>query len=222
MPVRHRGIVAAVHERVWREGPVSCSTADLVAIVVGGPASDRVANEALSSLGGVAGLAGASIEDLAALPGVGAARAARLAASVELGRRAAGAWPSGRWQVRTPGDVAERLVPQMGRLDREELRVILLNTKNVVLASATVYVGNVAGSLVRVGEVFRDAVRRNAPALMVVHNHPSGDPAPSPEDLRVTRELAEAGRLLDVALLDHLIIGHDRWVSLRALGAVPL
>ena len=143
-----------------------------------------------------------------------------LAAALELGRRSAAAWPAGRWQVRTPADVADRLVPQMGRLDREELRVILLNTRNVVVAASTVYIGNVAGSLVRVAEVFRDAVRRNAPGVMVVHNHPSGDPAPSPEDLRITRELVEAGRLLDIALLDHLIIGHDRWISLRALGAV--
>ena len=182
----------------------------------------RVAHEGLVSLGGVTGLAGASIEELASVRGVGPTRAARLAASVELGRRTAGAWPEGRWQVRTPSDVAERLIPQMGRLEREELRALALNTKNVVLASSTVYLGNVAGSLVRVAEVFRDAVRRNAPGLMVVHNHPSGDPAPSPEDLRITRELAEAGRLLDVVLLDHLIIGHDRWVSLRALGALPV
>jgi DNA repair protein RadC len=84
----------------------------------------------------------------------------------------------------------------------------------------TVYVGNLAGSPVRVGEVFRDAVRRQAAALVVVHNHPSGDPSPSPEDLRITRELADAGRLLDIELVDHLVIGHGEWVSLRALGVL--
>ena len=180
----------------------------------------RAANEALLRFGGLAGLAGASVDELAQLGGVGRARSLALASALELGRRAAAAWPVDRWQVRTPADVAQRLVPQMGRLEQEELRVIVLNTKNTVLGSATVYVGNLAGSLVRVGEVFRDAVRRNAAAVMVVHNHPSGDPAPSPEDLRITHELAAAGRLLDIVLLDHLIIGHDRWISLRAMGVV--
>ena len=92
------------------------------------------------------------------------------------------------------------------------------NTRNVVLGRATVYVGNLAGSPVRIGEVFREAVRRQAAAVVVAHNHPSGDPSPSGEDLRITAELAEAGRLLDIELLDHLVIGHGRWVSLRAAG----
>jgi DNA repair protein RadC len=98
--------------------------------------------------------------------------------------------------------------------------VALLNTKNVVTGVVTVYVGNLAGSSVRVAEVFRDAIRRNAAAILVAHNHPSGDPAPSGEDLRITAELAAAGRLLDVELLDHLVITRDAWISLRALGAV--
>ena len=108
----------------------------------------------------------------------------------------------------------------MGPLPREELRVLLLNTKNVVTGEATVYVGNLAGSSVRVGEVYRDAVRRDAASIVVAHNHPSGDPSPSSEDLRITGELASAGRLLDIELLDHLVIGRDRWLSLRALGAL--
>ena len=108
----------------------------------------------------------------------------------------------------------------MGSLEREELRVLLLDTKNVVTAERTVYRGNLAGSSVRVGEVFRDAVRACAAAIIVAHNHPSGDPGPSGEDLRITAELAEAGRLLDIELLDHLVIGRGRWTSLRALGAL--
>jgi len=108
----------------------------------------------------------------------------------------------------------------MGHLEREELRSILLNTKNTVTGMVTVYAGNLAGSSVRVGEVFREAVRRQSAAMVVVHNHPSGDPSPSAEDLRITRELAEAGRLLDIELLDHLVIGHGQWVSLRSLGVI--
>src|SRR5439155_231906 len=106
----------------------------------------------------------------------------------------------------------------MGRLEREELRVVLLNTKNVVLRVVTVYQGNVSSSLVRVGELFRDAVRLNASGLILVHNHPSGDPTPSPDDLHLTAEALAAGRLLDIEVLDHLVIGHDAYVSLRDRG----
>jgi DNA repair protein RadC len=143
-----------------------------------------------------------------------------LVAAFEIGRRAAVRWPARGWQVRTPADVAERLLPEMGHLDREEMLVCLLNTRNVVLGRSTVYVGNLAGSPVRIGEVYREAIRRQAAAVIVAHNHPSGDPSPSGDDLRITADLADAGRLLDIELLDHLVIGHDRWVSLRAAGAL--
>jgi DNA repair protein RadC len=139
---------------------------------------------------------------------------------LEIGRRAARTSSGESWRVTTPSDVGEPLVDGMGSLEREELRVLLLDTKNVVIAERTVYRGNLAGSSVRVGEVFRDAVRRCAAAIVVVHNHPSGDPSPSGEDLRITTELAEAGRLLDIELLDHVIVGRGRWTSLRAIGAL--
>lgn len=152
--------------------------------------------------------------------GVAPPAAFRLVAAVEVARRAARAAPTDPWTVRTPTDVAEPLVDAMGALEREELRVLLLDTKNVVIAERTVYRGNLAGSSVRVGEVFHDAVRLHAAAIVVAHNHPSGDPAPSGDDLRITAELVEAGRLLDIELLDHLVIGRGRWTSLRALGAM--
>jgi DNA repair protein RadC len=163
-------------------------------------------------------LARASEVELSILPGIGTAKAAQLAAAFELGRRLLADWPAGRWSIRSPGDVADRLILQMGRLEREELRAVALNTKNVVLRVVTVYQGNVSSSLVRVGELFRDAVRLNASGLILVHNHPSGDPTPSPDDLHLTAEALAAGRLLDIALLDHLIIGHDAYLSLRDRG----
>ena len=107
---------------------------------------------------------------------------------------------------------------QMGQLEREELRVVLLTTKNSVLRIVTVYQGNVSASLVRVGELFRDAIRESAAAVILVHNHPSGDPTPSPDDLHLTAEALAAGRLLDIEVLDHLVVGHDAWVSLRDRG----
>jgi DNA repair protein RadC len=181
--------------------------------VVGADAASALAGIELAELGRM------GPDELARLPGIGARRAAALAAGLELGRRAATAWPALPWVVRRPTDIAERLVAEMGLLEREELRVLLLTTKNAVVAMRTVYVGNLAGSSVRVGELFRDAVRRCAAGIVVVHNHPSGDPSPSAEDLRITGEIGAAGALLDITLLDHLVIGHGRWVSLRALGA---
>ena len=177
-----------------------------------------VAADAIARFDGLTGLARASGPELEAIPGVGEARAAQLLAAFELGRRLLADWPTGRWSIRSPRDVADRLILQMGRLEREELRVVILNTKNVVLRVSTVYQGNVSASLVRVGELFRDAVRLDAAGTILVHNHPSGDPTPSPDDLHLTAEALAAGRLLDIDLLDHLVIGHDAYVSLRDRG----
>jgi DNA repair protein RadC len=201
--------------RLVRFGARALPDDELLALVLAGRSGASLARSVLERHG-LAGLATASPADLA----IGRSAAARLVAAVELGRRAASAWPAAGWRIRAPGDLADRLLPAMGHLEQEELRSVLLNTKNSVTGMVTVYAGNLAGSSVRVGEVFREAVRRQSAALVVVHNHPSGDPSPSAEDLRITRELAEAGRLLDIELLDHLVIGHGRWVSLRSLGAL--
>jgi DNA repair protein RadC len=209
-------------ERLALRGPGGLNAAELIALVWGSGARGMnavdLAEEALARHDGLTGLARASDTELAAIPGIGAARAAQLSAAFELGRRLLADWPTGRWTIRAPRDVAERLILQMGRLEREELRVVLLNTKNAVLRVSTVYQGNVSSSLVRVGELYRDAVRLNASGIILVHNHPSGDPTPSPDDLHLTAEALAAGRLLDIELLDHLVIGHDAFVSLRERG----
>ena len=121
-------------------------------------------------------------------------------------------------QIHGPRDIAEMLVDEMSALEREELRVAILSTRNMVLAVETVYQGNVSASLVRVGELFCEAVRRQASAILLIHNHPSGDPTPSPDDLRLTAEALAAGRILDIQLLDHVVIGGGAWVSLRDRG----
>lgn len=220
--IRELPLTERPRERLALRGPGGLTGAELIGIVWGSGAAGRsaveLAEDALSRHDGLTGLARASDVELERIPGVGPVRAAQLAASFELGRRLLADWPAARWTVRSPRDVADRLVLQMGRLEREELRVVMLNTKNVVLRVATVYQGNVASSLVRVGELFRDAVRLNATGVILVHNHPSGDPTPSPEDLHLTAEALAAGRLLDIQLLDHLVVGHDAWVSLRDRG----
>ena len=209
-------------ERLARRGASGLSAAELIGLVWGSGTAGRsaldVAADALAASGSLSRLAAASPPELETIPGIGAARAAQLAAAFELGRRLLADWPSGRLTVRAPRDLADRLIMQMGRLEREELRVALLNTRNAVLSIETVYRGNVSTALVRVGELFRDAVRQHAAGLILVHNHPSGDPSPSPDDLHLTAEAVAAGRLLDVPVLDHLIIGHEAYVSLRDRG----
>lgn len=220
IPLGRRPARADALERIERDGPEGCGDDVLVAILLGaGATSGRTARRLLDRFGSLDTLMHAEPGELR-VAGLGRAVAPRLAASLELGRRVARRPAENPWLVRTPADVAEPLVDAMGSLEREELRVLLLDTKNVVVAERTVYRGNLAGSSVRVGEVYRDAVRRCAAAVVVAHNHPSGDPSPSGEDLRITAELVEAGRLLDIELLDHVVIGRGRWTSLRAMGAV--
>jgi DNA repair protein RadC len=209
-------------ERLERRGAAGLSAQELMALVWGsgthGRSAQVLAEEALARHDGLAGLAVAAPAELSLVPGIGPARAAQLAAAFELGRRALADWPSARWTIRAPRDLADRLVPEMGRLEREELRVVLLSARNTVMTVERIYQGSVSTALVRVGELFRDAVRRHAAGIIVVHNHPSGDPTPSPEDLHLTAEAVAAGRLLDVPVLDHLVIGHDAFVSLRDRG----
>jgi DNA repair protein RadC len=198
------------------------TSAELVALVWGSGVRGRsavdLAADMLARYDGLTGLARATELELATMAGIGPARSAQLVAAFELGRRVLADWPAARWTIRGPADVADRLILQMGRLEREELRVVILDTKNHVHRVTTVYQGNVSASLVRVGELFRDAVRLNAAGVILVHNHPSGDPTPSPDDLHLTAEALAAGRLLDITVLDHLVIGHDAYVSLRDRG----
>ena len=167
---------------------------------------------------GADGLARASMEELCQVPGCGPARAVAVRAAVELGRRSTAGPHHAARHVRSPGDAVALLGPEMRGLEQEHLRVIMLNTRHKVLGVHEVYKGSLHASLVRAAEVFREPIRRNCRAILVAHNHPSGDPAPSAEDVRVTRRLVEAGRILDVELLDHVVIGDGGWVSLRERG----
>jgi len=206
-------------ERLRDYGAGSLSTGELLAIVLRTGASREsvlaLASRLLSRYGGLVGLARAGFGELCQERGLGEAKAAQLKAAFELGRRLASAQPEERAAVRSPQDVANLLLPEMGLLEQEELRVVLLNTRNQVLGVHTVYRGSVNTSLVRVGELFREAVRQNCPALVLVHNHPSGDPAPSADDVAMTKQALEAGRLLNIDVLDHLVIAQQRFVSLK-------
>jgi DNA repair protein RadC len=215
--VRELPIAERPRERMATLGPRALSATELLS-VLWGAGGDAPARDALERHGSLAELGRADVIELTAVRGVGAARAAQLVAAFEIGRRSTVGGHEQRWAVRAPRDVADRLQTQMAALEREELRVLLLNTKNLVLRESTIYVGNVSAAIVRVAELFRDAVRAHAAGLILVHNHPSGDPEPSPDDLHLTAEAIAAGRLLDVPVLDHVILARDGFVSLRDRG----
>ncbi len=203
--------------RDW--GSQALSQAELLAIVIGsgvpGANAVQVAQRLLADHGGWSGLQRLGFAELTQVYGIGEAKAARIKAALEIGRRLLTPQREERRQISSPADIANLLLVEMSYLEQEHLRVVLLNTKNYVLAVETIYIGTVNSSNVRVAEVFKAAIRRNAVAIIICHNHPTGDPQPSPEDVAVTRQLVEAGRLCDVEVLDHLIIGEGRWLSLR-------
>jgi DNA repair protein RadC len=209
-------------ERLQHAGANALSNAELLAIIlrIGGRGENvlDMAQRLLSTHHGLGGLARASCGELATERGIGTAKAAQMLAAFELGKRLLVASPDDRPQVTSPADAANLLMAEMATLEQEHLRTLLLDTKHRVLASPTVYVGNVNTSVIRVAELFREAIRLNCVALIVAHNHPSGDPTPSPDDVKVTEQIVQAGKLLDIEVLDHLVIGHQRYVSLKERG----
>ena len=209
-------------ERLLVYGANALSNAELLAIILRVGAPDQnvilVAQALLSRFGGLTGIAKATTVELTETRGVGTAKVAQLKAALELGRRLLIESPDERTQIRSPADAANLVMSDMSLLEQEHLRIMLLDTKNRVLETRTVYQGSLNTSLIRVGELFREAIRANCASLIVLHNHPSGDPTPSPEDVAVTRQIVEAGKLLDVEVLDHLIIGRERFVSLKERG----
>lgn len=209
-------------ERLEKHGPGNLSVAELLAILlrvgVEGENAVQMAHRLLNEFGGLTGLHRATFEEVVMQHGLGPAKAAQIKAALELGNRLRRESPDERPSINSPADAAELVQFEMSALEQEELRVILLDTRNRLLKIESVYRGSVNTSQVRVGEIFKAAIRNNAPSLIVVHNHPSGDPTPSPDDVAITRAILSAGKLLDVDVLDHLVIGQGRYVSLKERG----
>ena len=219
MPIRDWPEAIRPRERLIRDGPPALSDAQLLALVIGSGTTRRsalaLAEASLHSSGGIGGLARADLSTL----GLGPATAARVVAALELGRRALAAEREGD-VLDTPAAAARVLAPHLAHRDREALVVALLTRKQRLIAVCPIYAGHVSGTSVRIGELFTEALRRNAAGIVLGHNHPSGDPEPSADDLRTTKDAVAAGRLLGVSVVDHLIIGAGRHVSLRERGAV--
>ena len=212
----------AVRERpAYRasSAPSACTSVELLAAVIGGPQQIETANALLKKFGTLRRLYNAHVNEIAGVPGVGLATAARLKAALAIGlRMAVDEAEEKRPVITSPADAANLVMYEMGLLTEEHLRVLLLNTRNHVIEIVDVYKGSVNSSQVRVGEVFQAAIAQKASAMIVCHNHPSGDATPSPDDVAVTRAMVQAGKLLDIGVLDHLVIGAQTWTSLKERG----
>jgi DNA repair protein RadC len=207
--------------RALREGISACSTSELLQILIGGPYAEWAARTLLGECNDLHGLASKSLIEMAdTVRGIGLAKATQIKASVELGKRMVLSSAAPRTLIKTPADIANLLLPMLGLLDQEEVWTVLLDSRNRLIGTPTMlYRGCLNAANMRVGEVFRDAIRHNCASLIIAHNHPSGDPSPSADDVLVTTELIKAGKLLDIELLDHVVIGGTtRYVSLKERG----
>jgi len=224
MAIRDQPRQERPRERLYWNGPEALADAELLALQLGsgtaGRSASDVAREMLATYGSLAEVAAREVTELARVMGVGPAKAARLVAAFELGRRLRARTPGVRVVLSAPGDVYAAFGPLMEDLPREVFRVALLDAQNGLLRDRVVSEGTLSASLVHPREVFKPALLEPAASVILLHNHPSGDPTPSREDIRLTRQLVECARLLDLRVHDHLVIGRGRYVSLAERGII--
>jgi len=208
-------------ERLFTQGASALSETELLAILIGtGTKTENalvLAQRILQSSGGLYALARTSPEEIAQIHGIGRAKAAKIVASLELGFRLTTSALAERPQIYSAKDVIQ-LMRDMGILTQEHVRVMLLDSSKRLITTKTLYIGTVNTAVIRVAEVFREAVLRNSPSIILIHNHPSGDKSPSPEDINLTRALVSAGKIMDIQVMDHIIIAGHEWTSLREIG----
>lgn len=211
-------------ERLLKLGPSHLSNQEILAILLGsGTKAESVmdlSNRLLMHFEGIKLLADATIEELTAIKGIGPAKGALILAALEIGKRMNEYKPSERYIIKSPEDGADFVMEEMRILNQEHFVVLFLNTKNQVIHRQTVFIGGLNSSIVHPREVFREAVKRSAASIICAHNHPSGDPTPSQEDIHVTRRLVESGKMIGIELLDHLIIGDRKFISLKEKGYI--
>jgi DNA repair protein RadC len=211
-------------ERLIREGSRALSDPELLAIILRTGSAQKtaveLATDVLSLFSGLKNLVQAGVEELSAIKGIGPAKAAQLKAALEIGRRVASASESDRPSVKAPEDAAVIVMEEMRHLDREHFCALLLNTKNQVLAKETISIGTLNSSVVHPRELYKAAIKKSAAAIILVHNHPSGDPTPSKEDREITRRLQDAGAIIGIEVLDHIIIGDNKFISFKARGMI--
>lgn len=206
-------------ERLITLGVETLPTSELLAIIIGSGNKEEsainLAHRLLNRPGGLGWLASASVEEIQEVRGVGPAKACQIKAALELAKRMTALGGESMPVIRSPQDIAALVMEEMRLLDREHFKTISVNTKNQVLAIETVSIGSLNSSIVHPREVFKNPLKRSAAAIVLVHNHPSGDPTPSSEDVAVTGRLVEGGKILGMEILDHIVIGDKKYVSLR-------
>lgn len=212
-------------ERLEQLGESALTNAELLAILlrvgVQGVNVIELAQQVLNRFGGLRGLHAAGFDELCEVNGVGSAKAAQIKAAIELGYRLSQEKDQPAQFMSKPEDVFEYLAHKLTERKQEELWVLALNTRNRLIDEQQLYIGTVNHSSVRLAEIFEIPLRKRASAIILVHNHPSGEPQPSEEDLRFTEELIKAGRLLDIAVLDHIVIAREGFCSIRRMGKIP-
>ncbi len=210
-------------ERLEQQGAEALNDAELLAILlrVGmqGASAVQIGQRLLYLFEGIEGLQRATFTELCQVEGVGPAKAAQIKAAIELGARLAQKQPGDRRIITSPEDVADQVQYKMAQLEQEELWVLLLDSRNHHMRTEKLYRGSLNSSSVRPAEIYKSGIRHNAAALIIVHNHPSGDPSPSPEDIQLTRMLIEAGKMLEMPILDHVIVGTRGISSIKSLFA---
>lgn len=209
-------------ERLIRQGAQSLSNQELLAIIMRTGTKEEsvlaLANRILFEFERLHALKHATLEELMDIKGVGEAKAVQLLATIELSNRLAAKEHNDRHVIRSPEDAAKILIPEMSSLQQEHFVTLFLNTKNYVLHKQTIFIGSLNASIVHPREIFREAVKRSAACIICAHNHPSGSTTPSPEDIDVTARLKEAGDIIGIELVDHLIIGDHSFLSLKERG----
>lgn len=209
-------------ERLMAQGATSLSNQELIAILLRtGTKQESVlhlANRVLLYFEQIHHLKDATIEEITSIKGIGQAKAVQILAAVELGRRLSSKQTDTKYTIRSPKDAANYLMADMTSLKQEHFVVLFLNIKNQVMHKQTIFVGSLNASIVHPREIFREAVRRSSASIVCAHNHPSGNPSPSPEDIAVTKRLMEAGSIIGIELLDHIIIGDHQFISLNEKG----
>ncbi|WP_435390826.1 RadC family protein [Jeotgalibacillus haloalkalitolerans] len=209
-------------ERFINQGPQSLSNQELIAILLRTGSKEEsvinLANKLLQEFNGLRSLKEASFDEMTSIKGIGHAKAVQVLAAVEVGRRIANITFEDRFTIRSPEDGATFLMNEMRFLTQEHFVALYLNTKNQIIHQQTIFIGSLNSSIVHPREVFKEAFKRSAASIICAHNHPSGDPSPSKEDIDVTRRLVECGKMIGIEVLDHLIIGEKKYVSLKEKG----
>ncbi len=212
-------------EKLTRHGAASLGDNELLALVLTSGSGGRdvltLAGDVLAAAGGVQGLPGLSPADLARQPGIGPARAAQVLAALELGRRTLMVRSSERARLSTPQQMATWLIPQFGAARVEQFGIVMLDTRHRLIRAAVLSVGSLDATVVHPREVFREAAGASASAIVLFHNHPSGDPTPSHDDLALTERLVRAGEVMGIRVADHLVLAHQQYYSFLEAGRLP-